>query len=141
AGEFVQICRTAVLGTPTARQRDTFALLDEALRLAKRAARPGVAAREIVEVMNSPINAAGYSTYTKPPYMRTRGHSMALGSMDPEIALDSNEILVKGMVFVLHPNQYIPETGYMMCGEPVMITDEGAKPVTAKMGELGAIPV
>ncbi len=141
AGEFVQICRTAVLGTPTARQRDTFALLDGALRGAMRAARPGVAAREIVEVMNAPIVAAGYGTYTKPPYMRTRGHSMALGSMDPEIALDSDQTLVKGMVFVMHPNQYIPETGYMMCGEPVLIDDDGAHPLTSRMGRLESIPL
>jgi Xaa-Pro aminopeptidase len=141
AGEFVQICRTAVLGTPTARQRDTFALLDGALRGAMRAARPGVGAREIVEVMNAPIAAAGYGTYTKPPYMRTRGHSMALGSMDPEIALDSDQLLVKGMVFVMHPNQYIPETGYMMCGEPVLIADDGAHPLTSKMGRLESIPL
>jgi len=141
AGEFVQICRTAVLGTPTARQRDTFALLDGALKGAMRAARPGVTAREIVEVMNAPIAAAGYGTYTKPPYMRTRGHSMALGSMDPEIALDSDQQLVKGMVFVMHPNQYIPETGYMMCGEPVLIADDGAHPLTSKMGKLESIPL
>ena len=141
AGEFVQICRTAVLGTPTRRQRDTFALLDGALRDAMQAARPGVAAREIVEIMNAPIAAAGYGTYTKPPYMRTRGHSMALGSMDPEIALDSDQLLVKGMVFVMHPNQYIPETGYMMCGEPVLIAEDGARPLTSKMGELASIPL
>lgn len=141
AGEFVQICRTAVLGTPTALQHDTFALLDRSLRGAMSAARPGVAAREIVEVMNAPIAAAGYGTYTKPPYMRTRGHSMALGSMDPEIALDSDQLLVKGMVFVMHPNQYIPETGYMMCGEPVLIADDGAHPLTSKMGRLESIPL
>jgi Xaa-Pro aminopeptidase len=140
-GEYVQICRTAVLGEPTALQRDTFALLDGALRAAMRAARPGVAARELVEVINAPIVAAGYEAYCKPPYMRTRGHSMALGSMDPEVAIDSNEILLKGMVFVLHPNQYIPETGYIMCGEPVLITDDGAIPITSRMGQLEVIAV
>jgi Xaa-Pro aminopeptidase len=45
----------------------------------------------------------------------------------------------KGMVFVMHPNQYIPETGYLMCGEPVIINDQGAEPLTSRMGELGAI--
>lgn len=138
-GEYVQICRTAVLGTPTALQRDTFALLDGALRAAMQAARPGVLARDIVRVMNAPIIDAGYEAFTKPPYMRTRGHSMALGSMDPEIAVDSEQVLHEGMVFVLHPNQYIPETGYMMCGEPVIITPQGAQPLTSRMGQLDAI--
>lgn len=140
-GEYVQICRTAVLGTPTARQSEAFVLLDGALRGAMRAARPGIPAKRIVEIMNQPIVAAGYEPYTKPPYMRTRGHSMALGSMDPEIALDSDQVLAEGMAFVLHPNQYLPETGYMMCGEPVMITTEGAQPLTSRMGRLDAIAI
>jgi len=138
-GEYVQICRTAVLGQPTDLQKRAFDLLDGALRKAMVAAKPGVAARDIVTVMNEPIVAAGYETYTKPPYMRTRGHSMALGSMDPEIAVDSDEVLHEGMVFVLHPNQYLPETGYIMCGEPVIITGEGAKPLTSRMGRLETI--
>jgi Xaa-Pro aminopeptidase len=66
---------------------------------------------------------------------------MGFGSMDPEIAIDSDEILEKGMVFILHPNQYIPETGYMMCGEPVLITDDGAVPLTSRMGQLDTIAV
>jgi len=138
-GEYVQICRTAVFGEPTRLQQDTFALLDGALRRAMAAAKPGTPARDIVHVMNEPIIAAGYETYTKPPYMRTRGHSMALGSLDPEIAVDSDQILLEGMVFVLHPNQYIPETGYVMCGEPVLITRDGAVPLTARMGTLDVI--
>ncbi len=140
-GEYVQICRTAVLGEPTARQRELFTLLDAALRDAMRAAKPGVPARDLVRIMNAPIIAAGYEAYTKPPYMRTRGHSMALGSMDPEIAPDSEQILHEGMVFVMHPNQYLPDTGYLMCGEPVIITPDGAQALTGRMGELGCIPV
>jgi Xaa-Pro dipeptidase len=141
AGEYVQICRTAVLGEPTARQRELFALLDGALREAMRAARPGTPARDIVRIMNAPIIAAGYEAYTKPPYMRTRGHSMALGSMDPEIAADSGQVLQDGMVFVLHPNQYLPDTGYLMCGEPVIIRPDGAQALTSQMGELGCISI
>ena len=138
-GEFIQICRTAVFGEPTDELREKFALLDEALRAGMKAAKPGVPAAEVVEVINRPIAEAGYTRYTKPPFMRTRGHSMALGSMDPEIAVDSGHVMEKGVVFVMHPNQYIPETGYLMCGEPVIITDAGAEPLTRKMGELYSI--
>jgi Xaa-Pro dipeptidase len=141
AGEYVQICRTAVFGQPSDRQKELFALLDCALRDAMRAAKPSTPARDIVRIMNAPIIAAGYDAYTKPPYMRTRGHSMALGSMDPEIAPDSEQVLQEGMVFVLHPNQYLPDTGYLMCGEPVIITQDGALPLTSRLGELGTIPV
>jgi len=138
-GEYIQICRTAVFGKPTALQQEKFAMLDEALRSGMAAARPGVSTADVVAAMNEPIIRAGYEKYTVPPYMRTRGHSMSLGSMDPEISTFSGHILVKGSVFVMHPNQYIPDTGYFMCGEPVIITDEGAKPLTSRMGELGSI--
>ncbi|MDB5685063.1 MAG: Xaa-Pro dipeptidase [Sphingomonas bacterium] len=138
-GEYIQICRTAVFGTPTALQLEKFAMLDEALRAGMKAAKPGVPVSEVVAAINAPISAAGYEKYTVPPYMRTRGHSMSLGSMDPEIATFSGHVLAKGVVFVMHPNQYIPDTGYFMCGEPVIITDDGAQPLTSRMGELGSI--
>ena len=138
-GEFLQICRTAVLGEPTDLQREKFALLDSGLRAGLKAAKPGTSTKDVVEAINAPINAAGYAKYTVPPYMRTRGHAMTLGSTEPEISTDSGHVLEKGMVFVMHPNQYLPETGYMMCGEPVIITDNGAEPLTSRMGTLDSI--
>jgi Xaa-Pro aminopeptidase len=137
-GEYIQICRSAVFGTPTALQLEKFALLDEALRAGMRAATPGTPVSTVVEAINAPIAAAGYGEYTVPPYMRTRGHSMALGSMDPEISMFSGNTLEEGMVFVMHPNQYLPDTGYLMCGEPVLITPSGAEPLTSMMGVLGS---
>jgi Xaa-Pro aminopeptidase len=140
-GEFAQICRTAVLGEPTNIQYEAFALLDDALHAGMATARPGVAVADVVAAINAPIAAAGYAEYTVPPYMRTRGHSMAMGSMDPEIALGNDQVLAEGVMFVMHPNQYLPETGYLMCGEPVVVGPDGAVPLTSRMGQLNAIPV
>ena len=39
----------------------------------------------------------------------------------------------------MHPNQYLPDVGYFMCGEPVVITAEGCQILTTKMGTLDAI--
>lgn len=138
-GEFAQICRSTVVGRPTPVQLEKFALLSTALQAGMRAATPGRSVTEIVEAINQPIAAAGYEQYTKPPYMRTRGHSMGLGSMEPEIAPGHEHYMQENMVFVMHPNQYLPETGYLMCGEPVMITPAGAVALTSRMGELGSI--
>jgi Xaa-Pro dipeptidase len=138
-GEYIQICRTAVFGEPTPLQRSKFNLLDTALRAGMAAAKPGAPITDVVSAINEPIAEAGYGKYTVPPYMRTRGHSMSLGSMDPEIATFCASTFEKNSVFVMHPNQYLPDTGYFMCGEPVIITDEGAKPLTSHMGQLRAI--
>jgi len=140
-GEFIQICRSAVLGGPSALQLEKFALLREALEAGMRAAKPGTTVDDLVAVINAPIAAAGYEQYTKPPYMRTRGHSMGLGSMEPEVAPGYDHVLERDMVFVMHPNQYIPETGYIMCGEPVIITPDGAVNLTSRMGTLGTIEI
>ena len=138
-GEFIQICRSAVIGGPSDVQLEKYDLLLTALKAGMKAATPGTSVTELVNVMNRPIADAGYEEFTIPPYMRTRGHSMGLGSMEPEIAPGHEHYMAKDMVFVMHPNQYIPETGYIMCGEPVIITDEGAVPLTSKMGTLGSI--
>jgi Xaa-Pro dipeptidase len=138
-GEYIQICRSAVFGEPTDLQREKFGMLDTALRAGMKAAVPGTPVKEVVAAINAPISACGYQKYTVPPYMRTRGHSMSLGSMDPEIAGFSDDVIAVGCVFVMHPNQYIPDTGYLMCGEPVIIAADGAKPLTSRMGRLDTI--
>jgi hypothetical protein len=41
------------------------------------------------------------------------------------------------MLFMIHPNQYLPETGYLLCGEPVVVTQSGADVLTAERSALG----
>ena len=53
----------------------------------------------------------------------------------------ASDALEDGMTFVMHPNQYLPETGYLMCGEPVVITPEGAKALSARAAELDSVAV
>jgi hypothetical protein len=43
------------------------------------------------------------------------------------------------MSFVLHPNQYIPTTGYFLCGEQVVITADGARMLADELPTLGSI--
>ncbi len=59
--------------------------------------------------------------------MRVRGHGLGVTSSQPGDLHDASDIVFEeGMVFVMHPNQYLPETGYLMCGEPVVISHNGA---------------
>ena len=41
------------------------------------------------------------------------------------------------MFFVIHPNQYLPETGYLLCGEPVLITANGSEVLSERTGVAG----
>ena len=48
-------------------------------------------------------------------------------------------ILEEDMFFVVHPNQYIPETGYFLCGEPILISEPDAEILTTSRAQLGVI--
>lgn len=130
-GYLAQLCRTYVLGEPNDVQRSTYDLLLAALDDGMAAAKPGQPSAGIARAINSVIGAKGYEEYCKPPYMRTRGHGLGLGGVVPYDVTDSvGPTLEKNMTMVIHPNQYIPETGYMMCGDTVVIDSGGARALT-----------
>ena len=91
--------------------------------------------------MDGCLRAAGYGDYCRPPYMRVRGHGLGITSDLPgDITVDNERRLEEGMMFVMHPNQYLPETGYMMCGGPVVITGGGAQ-LLSREAELDFVAV
>jgi Xaa-Pro aminopeptidase len=140
-GQFAQLCRTTVVGKPAPVMQDKYALLQMAMRAGQKAAVPGASVRDVTEAMDGCLRAAGYGDYCRPPYMRVRGHGLGITSDLPgDLTSDSEAQLEQGMVFVMHPNQYIPETGYLMCGEPVVITPGGAKALSKRVAELDSVP-
>jgi Xaa-Pro aminopeptidase len=139
-GQFSQLCRTTVMGEPAPLVRDKYAILQEAMRRGQAAAKPGAAVRDVTEAMDGCFRENGYGDYCRPPYMRVRGHGLGITSDLPgDIVSDSTATLEEGMIFVMHPNQYIPETGYLMCGEPVVVTPAGAKALSARTAELDSV--
>lgn len=139
-GQYAQLCRTTVIGTPTPLLREKYAVLQEAMRAGQKAAVPGATAGAVCEKMDDCLRAAGYGDYCRPPYMRVRGHGLGITSDLPgDLVNESERKMEAGMTFVMHPNQYLPETGYMMCGEPVLITAEGAAALSTKVAELDSV--
>jgi Xaa-Pro aminopeptidase len=139
-GQFAQICRSAVIGEPNQRQLEAYAVLQEAYQAGLAACGPGVAVADVTRVINDVIAGYGYEQYNRPPYMRTRGHSMGLGAMVPaDISERSDVVLEPGMSFVLHPNQYFPGPGYFLCGDQVVITADGARVVGDGVARLDTI--
>jgi Xaa-Pro dipeptidase len=141
-GQFAQLCRTTVVGAPTPLMREKFALLQEAMHAGQVAAVPGACVRDVTARMDDCFRAAGYGDYCRPPYMRVRGHGLGITSDLPgDLTAESEVRLEEGMIFVMHPNQYIPETGYLMCGEPVVITAAGAKALSGRVAQLDCVAV
>ena len=141
-GQFAQICRTTVIGEPRPGIAEKFTILQDAMGEGLIAGRAGATVVDVTHAINSVIAKAGYGDYCRPPYMRVRGHGLGITSDRPGDIVDTNtRVLESGMVFVMHPNQYIPESGYLMCGEPVVITASGARALSARLAALDVIAV
>jgi Xaa-Pro dipeptidase len=128
-GQVLQLCRTVVLGRANPLLVEKYNLLVHALQESLRVIKPGEPASSMAIATNRVISEAGYGKYCGPPYMRARGHGMGLGSIAPGGTIDdeTDAKFEKGQVVVVHPNQYLPETGYLACGETVLVTDQGVE--------------
>jgi Xaa-Pro aminopeptidase len=128
-GQFIQLCRTVVLGEPTPLLRQEYEILVRALEETLLEVKAGVSATVIAKAMNRVISEAGYAKYCYPPHMRARGHGFGAGSIAPGGAIDEDTRanLERDQVVVIHPNQYLPEVGYLACGETYLITDTGVE--------------
>ena len=139
-GCYSQICRTVVLGPAPQRVRTDFELLSGALAAGAAACRDGTTVAEIVAAMDSVISDGGYADYCKPPHMRARGHGLGLGSAMPgDLTRVSKQQVVAGDVFVLHPNQYLPDSGYLLCGEPLAVTASEGVPLSGCFAPLAEV--
>ena len=142
-GQFVQLCRTVVLGKAEPVLAEKYDMLGRALDEAMEQVRAGRPASGISRAMNEVISRAGYGKYCYPPYMRARGHGIGVGTVAPGPVIDDD---IKGnlavdQVLVVHPNQYLPETGYLACGETVLLTETGPERLTATETKLYTVEV
>ena len=126
-GQFIQLCRTVVLGKPSPLVVEKYEMLLNAFRTSLKQVRSGIPAGLLSKAMNKVISDAGYAKYCYPPYMRARGHGFGVGSIAPGAVIDDDTkiYLEENQVVVVHPNQYLPETGYLACGETVRVTQDG----------------
>ncbi len=136
-GLFVQICRSMVVGRPAPAVPEKYAILKKAMGLGMEAAKTGAPAGAIATAINGVFTEEGYEKFCRPPFMRVRGHGLGCGSFAPGSLEDSNQTkLEKGMTFIIHPNQYLPETGYLTLGDTVVMTGAKAEPLTRSSWEL-----
>jgi Xaa-Pro aminopeptidase len=139
-GQLAQICRTVVVGDASAELAEKYALVVHAMEQGIAAAQPGVPMAEVCRAINTVLEAKGYAEFCHPPHIRRRGHGLGFASMRPgDVALDNDTVLEPNMIFMIHPNQYLPETGYLLCGEPVLLTPNGAEPLTAQKAALATV--
>jgi Xaa-Pro aminopeptidase len=125
-GYYAQICRTMVLGEPSAAQSEAFAIFQEAQQAAEDLIRPGVNAGEVARAQNEVFRRKGYGEYTGSQYTRVRGHCLGLFPDEtPHLLEDTDYALKRGLVLIAHPNTYLPLAGYMVHGDTLLVTADG----------------
>jgi Xaa-Pro aminopeptidase len=141
-GQLAQICRTIVLGEAPALLRSKYDLVVTSMQAGFAAAVPGATMADICRAMNAVLEAQGYGEFCHPPHIRRRGHGLGFGAIEPgDVALDNATVLEPDMLFMIHPNQYLPEVGYLLCGEPAVLTAQGAQALTRQQAALAEIAI
>ena len=139
-GQLAQICRTVTLGPASAELARKYELLVRSMNEGIRAAVPGMPMAHVCRTMNEVLEAEGYGEFCHPPHIRRRGHGLGFGAIRPgDVSLDNDTVLEPDMLFMIHPNQHLPETGYLLCGEPVLMGAQGAVPLTKQTSALAEI--
>ena len=127
-GYFVQICRTLVVGKASDAQRRAFDLFREALEAGIAAVRPGATAGDVARAENDVFRKYGLGDYTTSKWTRVRGHGLGLFcDSKPHLLEDVETPLVPGMALIVHPNTYHPEAGYLVLGDALVVTEQGAE--------------
>jgi Xaa-Pro aminopeptidase len=125
-GYYAQICRTLVMGEPSAQQRQAHAIFAEAQQAAQDLLRPGVDISDVARVQNDVFRAHGFGEYTGPQYTRVRGHNLGLYPDELPHVLENVHYLCKpNMIVIAHPNTYLPLSGYMVFGDTLLVTEDG----------------
>jgi Xaa-Pro aminopeptidase len=141
-GYYAQICRTLVMGEPTAAQRSAFSLFNEAMEAGIAAVRPGRTAADVARALNDVFRAHGLGDYVTSEYTRVRGHALGLGTgQRPSILEDVDMKLEPDMTLIVHPNTYHPEVGYFVHGDMLLVTENGCEVLCRTPRELLSVPV
>lgn len=139
-GYYAQICRTLVIGEPTAAQLDAYAIFEEALEAGIAAVRPGATHGDVARAENDVFRRHGLGDYVTSKYTRVRGHGMGLYVDGPHVLEDVDLVLEPDMTLVVHPNTYHPVAGYIVLGDTVRVTETGCKVLTRTPRALAPTP-
>jgi Xaa-Pro aminopeptidase len=141
-GYFVQICRTLVVGPPSATQLRAFEVYREALEAGVAAVKPGATAADVARAENDVFRKCGLGDYVTSRYTRVRGHGLGLFcDSKPHVLEDVETVLVPGMALIVHPNTYHPDVGYIVLGDAVVVTETGAEVLCRTDRKLFELPI
>ncbi|MBN1222354.1 MAG: aminopeptidase P family protein [Candidatus Aminicenantes bacterium] len=127
-GYYAQVCRTVVVGEISKERQKAHDIMFKAQQRGIDEVQPGMTASDLAKVQNDVFREEGYAEFVSEKYTRGRGHGIGLYiDEEPLIAEGNDYLLQEGMVVMIHPNTYLPLSGYIVLGDPVLITGNGGK--------------
>lgn len=125
--------RTLSVGDPGARARELVDAVSAAQRAGVRAVRPGTPAKAVDAACRDLLDAAGLGA----AFLHGTGHGVGLEIHEaPAIAPESADILEEGAVVTVEPGVYIAGLGGVRIEDTVVVTADGARPLTKSTKDL-----
>ncbi len=129
--------RVAVVGAPTARQREIHGLVLAAHDAAIDAVRAGATTGDVDSAARKVIEAAGLGDR----FFHRTGHGLGLEAHeDPSLDPGSKTVLEVGMVFTVEPGIYIPGWGGVRIEDDVVVEVDGCRLLTNADRSLRVVP-
>ena len=123
------MCRTVVVGPPSAEQRRVLEAVERCVHAAIGAARPGATVREVHEAARDSVVASGLGDHWWGYYMP---HGAGTGQHELPAGLDDADlVLAPGMVMCIEPGVALPGVGGVILEQMVAIGPSGAEALNA----------
>lgn len=139
-GYYAQVCRTVVIGKISEQRQKAHDILFRAQQKGIENVRPGMTASDLAKIQNDVFREEGFGEYVSEKYTRGRGHGIGLYIDEEPLVAEGNDYELKeNMVLMIHPNTYLPLSGYIVLGDPVLITKEGGRRLSHSGRKLMAV--
>ena len=127
SGHNSDVSRTAIVGSPTSKQKEMYQAVLDAQDEGRKAVRPGVRAYEVDKTMYDVFAKRGYAKHITRVW---NGHDVGFGSRTFDIAPYEKQEIKAGMVLTLEPGLYVPEVGGIRVEDMVAVREAGAEVLT-----------
>lgn len=104
-GYFSDSTRTFSVGEPNERQAEVHSVVENAQRIGRQTAGPGIACEEVDRATRQAISNSGYGEF----FIHRTGHGIGLEVHEPPYLVEGNRtVLEPGMAFSIEPGVYLP---------------------------------
>ena len=135
-GYNADITRTVFVGEPDAEARAMYATVEEANRIGRAAAKPGVTASEVDDITTRFLEASPFRQHI----LTKTGHGLGLDVHEaPQIMRGNHQVLEPGMVCTIEPGLYPAALRGIRIEDDVVITETGSESLTGFPRELTVV--